>query len=340
MNNDSTNPASQEFVLTRVVNAPRELVWKAWTEAERLAQWWGPKGFGMHVARLDLRPGGVFHYGMKTPDGKLLWGKFTYREIVAPERLVFVVSFSDENAGVTRHWLSETWPLEVLNTVTFTEEGGRTTIRISGGPINATEVERNTFYGSIKSMEQGFGGTFDQLDEYLVTAKKERPLENGDDLVLTRIFNAPKALVFKAWTDAAQLMRWFAPDGCTTSYCKVDPKVGGKFHFCMRLPDGVEIWGLGVYKEIVDSERIVYVDAFADAEGNAVPPSHYGMSADYPAETIVTVTFAEQEGKTVLTLRHTVPGTFAERKEMTQGWSQMLNHLTEQLVPIAKGNPS
>jgi uncharacterized protein YndB with AHSA1/START domain len=109
---------------------------------------------------------------MRSPDGKDLWGKFTYREIVAPERLVFVVSFSDEKGGVTRHWLSPTWPLEVLNTVTFVEQGGKTTVRLSGSPINATTEERKTFEGGFQSMQQGFKGTLDQLDEYLASAKK------------------------------------------------------------------------------------------------------------------------------------------------------------------------
>jgi uncharacterized protein YndB with AHSA1/START domain len=168
------NRAEKEFVLTRVFDAPRELVWKAWTESERLSKWWGPKGFTMRVARLELRPGGVFHYSMRSPDGKDLWGKFTYREIVAPERLVFVVSFSNEKGGVTRHWLSLTWPLEVLNTVSFTELDGKTTVRLSGVPINAKDEERKTFEGAFNSMDQGFKGTLDQLEEYLAHAKKER----------------------------------------------------------------------------------------------------------------------------------------------------------------------
>jgi uncharacterized protein YndB with AHSA1/START domain len=168
------NNSAGEFVIARVFDAPRELVWKAWTEAERLGQWWGPKGFEMRVARLDLRPGGMFHYSMRTPDGKDLSGKFTYREIVAPERLVFVVSFSDEQGGVTRHWLSPTWPLEVLNTVTFVQKDGKTTVRLSGAPINASEDERKTFGSAFQSMQQGFKGTMDQLDEYLSHHQESR----------------------------------------------------------------------------------------------------------------------------------------------------------------------
>ncbi|MBI3664125.1 MAG: SRPBCC domain-containing protein [Acidobacteria bacterium] len=162
--------ADSEFVITRVFDAPRELVWKAWTESERLAKWWGPKGFTMLVGKLNLRPGGAFHYGMRAPTGQEMWGKFVYREIVAPERLVFTVSFSDEAGGLTRHPLAPNWPLEVLNVLTFAEHQGKTTVTITGIPINATELERKTFEDGHKSMQQGFTGTLDQLADYLAKA--------------------------------------------------------------------------------------------------------------------------------------------------------------------------
>jgi uncharacterized protein YndB with AHSA1/START domain len=158
--------------ITRTFDAPRGLVWKAWTDPERMAQWWGPKGFTMLASKMDLRPGGVYHYGMQAPAGEEMWGTLTYRAIDPPERLVFVVSFSDKDGAVTRHPMSESWPLEVLNTLTFTEHDGKTTLTLSGGPINATEAERATYRDNMKSMQQGFKGTLDQLDEYLSTHKE------------------------------------------------------------------------------------------------------------------------------------------------------------------------
>jgi uncharacterized protein YndB with AHSA1/START domain len=157
----------REFSISRTFDAPRELVFKALTESERLVHWWGPKGFTMEISRLDLRPGGIWHYSMKSPDGFVMWGKFVYREIVAPEKLVFVNSFSDEEGNLTRHPLSPTWPIEVLNTLTLTEQDGKTTMTIRGGPINASAEEVRTFEGGFESMQKGFSGTFDQLDEYL-----------------------------------------------------------------------------------------------------------------------------------------------------------------------------
>ena len=162
--------AKGEFVITRVFDAPRELVWKAFTESGRLMHWWGPKGFTVHVAKLDFRPGGVFHYGMRSPDGHDMWGRFVYREIVRPERIVFVNSFSDKDGGLTRPPFSESWPLEMLSTFTFAEHKGRTTLTIQWIPLNPTEAERKTFEAGHDSMQQGWTGTLDQLAAYLAKA--------------------------------------------------------------------------------------------------------------------------------------------------------------------------
>ena len=162
--------STEEFVISRTFNAPRALVWKAWSEAERLAQWWGPKGCKIRVVKLEFRPGGTFHYAMQFKPGHEMWGRFIYREIAAPERIVFVNSFSDVKGGIMRAPFKDTWPLEVLNTVTFTEQGGKTTMTLRGAPIKATAEELEAFAGMFASMQQGFGGTFDQLAAYLARA--------------------------------------------------------------------------------------------------------------------------------------------------------------------------
>lgn len=164
---ETLQAADQEFTITRVFDAPRERVWKAWTETDQLAQWWGPKGSTIRVLKLAVRPGGIFHYAMQFQPGHDMYGRFVYREIGAPERLVFVVSFSDASGGVARAPFSESWPLEVLNVLTLTEQGGKTTLNLRGGPIEPTEEERRTFAGMFDSMRQGFTGTFDQLAGYL-----------------------------------------------------------------------------------------------------------------------------------------------------------------------------
>jgi uncharacterized protein YndB with AHSA1/START domain len=166
---DKMPPVNQEFVFTRVFDAPRDLVWKAFTEPERLMHWWGPKGFTMLTCKVDLRHGGVFHYSMRSPDGHEMWGKWVYREIVPPERLVTVVSFTDAEGTLLRHPMSSTWPREVLHTMTLSERDGKTTLTVYGVPTNATEEERKTFGAARDSMAAGFTGTLDQLEAYLTS---------------------------------------------------------------------------------------------------------------------------------------------------------------------------
>jgi uncharacterized protein YndB with AHSA1/START domain len=164
----STQQATKPFVITRVVNAPRKLVWQAFTEAERLKEWFGPKGYTPDVSKMDLRPGGTYHYRLKGPDGSTIWGKWVFREVVPLQRLVMISSFSDENAGVTRHPMAPTWPREMLSTFTFEDAGdGKTKITINWAPHDAGGEEIKTFDAGRASMTQGWSGTFEQLETYL-----------------------------------------------------------------------------------------------------------------------------------------------------------------------------
>lgn len=156
-----------DFVYTRTFEAPREVVWAAFTQQHHLIHWWGPKGFEMVKADVDLRPGSLFHYGMKAPSGATMWGKWTFREIDAPRHLAFDVAFSDEAGGETRHPMSPTWPLLMRSIVDLAEENGRTILRSTSRPEQATDEERATFVAGLVSMRHGFAGTYGQLDVYL-----------------------------------------------------------------------------------------------------------------------------------------------------------------------------
>lgn len=157
-----------EFFIRRAFDAPRARVWKAWTDAKSLGQWWGPKGFDIASVKLDLRPGGIFHYLLRSPDGQEMWGKLIFREIVPQERLVFIVSFSDAEGGLSRHPLHEGWPLAILSTVTFADAGpGRTEITVRWAPHDATDAEHEVFEDGKDSMTAGWTGTFDRLDAFL-----------------------------------------------------------------------------------------------------------------------------------------------------------------------------
>lgn len=155
------------FTITRTFDAPRDLVFRVWTERDHLVKWWGPKGFDVFHCTADLRPGGVMHYGLRGPNDMEMWGRWVFREITPPRRLVFVSSFSDAQGNVTRAPFFDDWPLETLSVVTFTEHEGRTTVTMQAAPIGATEAERARFESMHGSMQQGWTGTFDQLSAYL-----------------------------------------------------------------------------------------------------------------------------------------------------------------------------
>jgi uncharacterized protein YndB with AHSA1/START domain len=164
--------ASTDFVISRVFDAPREMVWKAFTDPEHMKHWWGPKGFKVIVSKMDLRPGGTYHYCLKAPDGTPMWGKFVYREIIPPQRIVLIGSFSDEAGGITRHPMAPTWPLEMLSTFTFEDQpGGKTKFTVRWSPHNATDEERTAFEAGRTSMQMGWTGTLDQFADYLARAK-------------------------------------------------------------------------------------------------------------------------------------------------------------------------
>jgi len=157
------------FVITHTCDAPQDLVWKAHSELPRLSKWWGPKGLSWLGGTLDFAPGGKFHYGMKMPNGQEMWGRFVYRDIVPQSRIVFVNGFSDREGNFARHPLAPVWPLEVLNVLTLSEEVGRTLLTLRGYPINASAAEVAAFMAAKPSMQQGFGATFQQLDDYLAS---------------------------------------------------------------------------------------------------------------------------------------------------------------------------
>lgn len=146
-------------------------------------------------------------------------------------------------------------------------------------------------------------------------------------LVITRIFDAPRALVWSAWTNCEHVTRWWGPKGFTGPVCRMDFRVGGKYLFCMRSPEGQDYWSTGVYREIVPIEKLVCTDSFADENGNVVSAAHYGMPDDMPLEMVVTVLLEDLGGKTKMTLKHAdMPA--GEMGEMAgAGWNESFDKL-------------
>jgi len=137
-------------------------------------------------------------------------------------------------------------------------------------------------------------------------------------LVITRLFDGPRSLVFKAWTDSGQLAHWFGPRGFEMTFCKMDLRPGGSYRFGMHSAEGTEHWLQGVYQEIVEPEKLVCTYAWADANGNATRP-----------ETLLELTFAEQDGKTSMTLRQSVFESVTACDLHRGGWTSSLDRLAE-----------
>jgi uncharacterized protein YndB with AHSA1/START domain/predicted enzyme related to lactoylglutathione lyase len=193
-------------------------------------------------------------------------------------------------------------------------------------------VENPTDYGTLRiaTMKDPEGNLLQLLQPIAA-----RTTGGDREIRITRVFAAPRALVFKAWTEPERMKAWFGPNGFTTPVCRIDLRPGGVSHICMRSPEGQDFWSRGVYREIVEPALIIATDTFADADGNVVEPTQYGMSASWPREALITVTFVEQDGQTTFTLRHAVGVASASEAEMCQqGWNESLDRLAAYLAAV------
>jgi uncharacterized protein YndB with AHSA1/START domain len=156
-----------QFTLTREFAAPLARVWAACTKPELLVLWFSPKGVTPIGGTMDLRPGGHYHYGLRNPDGSTYWGRWIFLEVVPEQRFSFLMSFSDEQMGITRHPMAPQWPAEIHSTMIFTAKGDRTEIAMRAYAHNASAEERAIFEAGAPSMTAGWGGTLAQLDALL-----------------------------------------------------------------------------------------------------------------------------------------------------------------------------
>ncbi|MBI5649584.1 MAG: SRPBCC domain-containing protein [Chloroflexi bacterium] len=151
----------------------------------------------------------------------------------------------------------------------------------------------------------------------------------NQDVIITRVFDAPRERVWRAWTDPAQVARWWGPKNFTAPVAQIDLRVGGKYVFCMHSPDGKDYYSTGVYRKIVPLSEIVCTDSFADENGNVVPASHYGMGDDFPLELQFIVTFEDDAGKTKMTLRHIGFPADGSIPQAETGWNESFDKLAE-----------
>ena len=308
--------SKEGLVLKRALDAPRGVVFKAWTDAKQLAQWWGPHGFTNPVCELDLRPGGALRIDMRAPDGTVYPMTGVFQEIAEPERLVFTSAALDPARK----------PLfEVLNTVTFAEKRGKTTVTVHARVVRRLTTRAASY---LEGMEEGWTQTLERLEAHVAKAGKAgtgpSPAGEGSDreIVLTRVLDAPRKLVFAAWGDPVHIGNWLGPRGFTTTVREMNFRPGGVWRYVMHGPDGTDYDNKVEYLEIVPPERIVY--------------DHGSDVADDPARFRVTATFADLGGKTRLTLRSVFPSK-AHRDGAVEfgavaGGEQTLERLGEHLA--------
>ena len=322
--NPSTPDSSdREIVISRVVDAPRALVWQAWTDPKHVVKWWGPRGFSDTTTKHDFRVGGVWEHVMTGPDGVDYPNKATFKEIIPQESITFTLGGGRVDKPEVS--FTATWTFETV-------EGNKT--RLTGRMIFPTSEQRDYVAKEFGAVEGG-KQTLERLAEHLPTMQMR-------EFVISREFDAPRDLVWAVWTQKEHLARWFGPKGLSLTVGAYDFKPGGLFHYGMKSADGHEMWGKWIFKEIVPPQKLVVVVSFSDAQRGV---SRHPLSATWPLETLATTTFSEQAGKTTVNLRWIAyNATEEERKtfdaahdSMTQGWGGTMEQLTTYLAAIQKG---
>lgn len=159
-----------QFVINRTFNTSIEKMFEVWTTPKHLALWLSPTGTSMKFFRADIKPGGSAFYMMSGADGYKLYGKTNYLELNKPNRIVYTQQFCDENEQISRHPMAPTWPETMLTVVTFAEEGpDQTRVTVTWEAHgSATAEEIATFVQAKSGMTQGWTGSFDKLEEYLI----------------------------------------------------------------------------------------------------------------------------------------------------------------------------
>jgi uncharacterized protein YndB with AHSA1/START domain len=171
-------------------------------------------------------------------------------------------------------------------------------------------------------------GSFVQETKVPMASIRQKFPTTGNQLSITKIFNACPARVFEAWTNPLELVKWLGPEGFTSPVCKVDLTVGGEYHYCVRSPEGADFWSKGTFVEIDPGRKIVVADSFSDANGNIRLPASVGLPAGWPSTLLITVSFHEKDGITSLTLSHdNLPAEMLE--SCRAGWIESFNKLAK-----------
>ncbi|MCB0394347.1 MAG: SRPBCC domain-containing protein [Bdellovibrionales bacterium] len=312
----SEKNSKHELYLTRVYDAPVQMVWEAWNDPKQVSQWWGPRGFTITNHKKDLRPGGIWHYTMHGPDGTDYQNKTLYHEVIEFKKLVYDHGGNDEQDPMFQV------------TVLFEEVKGKTKLEFTmafkddASLRNAKKVIKDANGNS----------TWDRLAEYLCDKKEKKSV-----FFINRSFDVDIETMFEAWTDPDQVVKWSGPTGAQMEYIDVDIRTGGSAFY--KMPFGeITIYGKVQYIEVRKPDRLVYVQSFANQDGS---PGRHPMAPTWPQSMLTTIEFSEEaHGGTRITLQWEVTGNWTQaeletfiagRSGMTQGWTGSFDKLDEHL---------
>lgn len=267
-NNPAEDTSSREIVVSRVFDAPRELVWQAMTDPQHVIHWWGPRGFSTTIETMDVRTGGTWSHVMRGPDGAEYPNKSIFTEVIKPERIVYSHG-GGKKGGTGVHFISA-WTFETV-------DGNQTRLTIR--MVFKSEADRDRVVQEFGALE-GARQTLARLAEHLpAMAASDR------EVVSTRVLDAPRERVYEAFSDPVQLIQWWGPKGFTSTFHEFDLRPGGAWRLILHGPDGVNYDNEKTFLEVSKPERIVF--------------RHGHATHDFR----MTMDFAVQDGQTRLTWR-------------------------------------
>lgn len=278
---EAESTADREITITRIVDAPHELVWQTFIDPTHISEWWEPNGFTTTTHHMDFRPGGVWRFTMHGPNGRDYPNHIVYNEIHEPHRLVY-----------THEDAEDVEPVCFQHTLTFDPHGqdGQQT-RLTMRMVFSTAELRDEVARKYGAVEGGIQ-TLGRLAAHLAQSTGDAPrrmtlaLPSQREIMLQRTFDAPRSLVFEAFTKSEHMRQWYGCHDSIMTVCEMDVRPGGAWRFVHRTSDGVEHASEGRYEQIVVPERIVQT---------------FDCGSDDGDSAVETYAFEEKDGKTILT---------------------------------------
>lgn len=263
-----TETTAPSFTTHRIFKAPRELVWRAWTDPAILGRWMGPNPAASILTEHDLRPGGVWAGRTQMSAGQPpMYSHFVFTEVEPMDRLAWRHSFGDGQGGLAKHPMAPDFPLVMLSEVRLSDAQGGTRMDFSFTPVEASDAEIAAFRAAMPGFETGWCGAFDALDGVIAGAQltgrmMSRP-EGESSARINRYFDAPPQSVFEAHVRPELISKWMlGPHDHTMPICEVDVRPGGKGRFVWEGPNDFRMTLLLEYVEVSAPERIVHLERF------------------------------------------------------------------------------